>query len=169
MINKYNMTVHILFWSIAAILVLIAVMTIFTWDDQSGSAATEIVKEAIVEKEPVYIVEVKEIKEETEWFYFVATGYSANDPAQGTNNITATGKEIQTGMIAVDKKVIPLGTKVEIKDLGNFVAEDTGGKIRGNRIDIYFKTKEEAKNFGRQVIWLRVLDDNIELAELLRD
>ena len=167
MINRYNMTVHILFWSMAAILVLIAVMTVFTWDDQIDPAIVE--AEAIVEKEPVYIIQVKEVKEDTEWFYFIATGYSANDPAQGTNNITATGKEIKTGMIAVDKKIIPLGTKVEIKDFGVFTAEDTGEKIRGNRIDIYFETKEEAKNFGRKVIWVRILDNNIELAELLTD
>ena len=164
MINRYNMTVHILFWSMAAILILIAAMTVFIWDDKIDPAIVE--ADVIVEKEPVYIIQVKE---ETEWFYFIATGYSANDPAQGTNNITATGKEIKTEMIAVDKKIIPLGTKVEIKDIGIFTAEDTGGKIKGNRIDIYFETKEEAKNFGRKVIWVRVLDNNIELAELLAD
>ncbi|MCD4669273.1 MAG: 3D domain-containing protein [Actinomycetia bacterium] len=169
MINKYNMTIHILFWSLTAILALIAVMVVL---NQSGQIESFIVKtetEVVVEKEPVYITQVKEIKEETEWFYFIATGYSANDPAQGTNNITATGKEIETGMIAVDTKIIPLGTEVEIKDLGIFTAEDTGGKIRGNRIDIYFETREEAKNFGRQIIWVRILNNNIELAGLLSD
>lgn len=169
MINKYNMTIHILFWSLTAILALIAVMMVL---NQSGQIESFIVKtetEVVVEKEPVYITQVKEIKEETEWFYFIATGYSANDPAQGTNNITATGKEIKTGMIAVDTKIIPLGTEVEIKNLGIFTAEDTGGKIRGNRIDIYFETREEAKNFGRQIIWVRILNNNIELAGLLSD
>jgi len=142
-------------------------MTVFKWDDQIDPAIVK--AEAVVEKEPVYIIQVKEVKEEIEWFYFIATGYSANDPAQGTNNITATGKEIKTGMIAVDTKIIPFGTEIEIKDFGIFTAEDTGGKIKGNRIDIYFETKEEAKNFGRKVIWVRVLDNNIELAGLLAD
>ena len=83
---------------------------------------------------------------------------------------TLLRKEIQKGMIAVDPKIIPLGAKVEIKDLGTFIAEDTGSKIKGNRIDIYFETKEEARKFGRQVIWVRILDNNnIELAELLYD
>jgi len=169
MINKYNVTIHILFWSIVAILVLITALIVLTQNGEIDSFIVKTGTEIVIEKEPVYITQVKEIKEETEWFYFIATGYSANDPAQGTNSITATGKEIKTGMIAVDKKIIPLGTKIEIKDFGIFVAEDTGGKIKGNRIDIYFETKEEAKNFGRKVIWVRVLDNNIELAELLAD
>ena len=166
-INKYNMTIHILFWSLTAILILTAVMIVL---NQSGQIESFIVKtETEVVVEPVYITQVKEVKEETEWFYFIATGYSANDPAQGTNNITATGKEIKIGMIAVDTKIIPLGTEVEIKDLGIFTAEDTGGKIKGNRIDIYFETREEAEKFGRKVIWVRILNNNIELAGLLSD
>lgn len=169
MINKYNMTIHILFWSLTAILVLIAVMMVLNQNGQIESFIVKTETEVVVEKEPVYITQVKEVKEETEWFYFIATGYSANDPAQGTSNITATGKEIKTGMIAVDTKIIPLGTEVEIKDLGIFTAEDTGGKIRGNRIDIYFETREEAKKFGRQIIWVRILNSNIELAGLLSD
>jgi 3D (Asp-Asp-Asp) domain-containing protein len=124
--------------------------------------------EVVVKEEPVYITKVKEVVEETEWFYFIATGYSANDPEQGTNNITATGREIKEGMIAVDPRIIPLGTEVEIKDMGIFTAEDTGGWIKGNRIDIYFETKEQARQFGRKVIWLRILDKDIELAELLK-
>ena len=44
---------------------------------------------------------------------------------------------------------------------------DTGSNIKGNRVDIYFKTKKEAQEFGRQVIWIRVLDGGIELAEAL--
>ncbi len=163
------MTIHILFWSLAVILVLIAVMVALNQNGQIESFIVKTETEVVIKEEPVYITQVKEIKEETEWFYFIATGYSANDPAQGTNNITATGKEIKTGMIAVDTKIIPLGTEVEIKDLGIFTAEDTGGKIKGNRIDIYFETKEEAKNFGRRIIWVRILNNNIELAGLLSD
>ena len=70
-------------------------------------------------------------------------------------------------MVAVDPEIIPLGTKLEIKDMGIYTAEDTGGKIKGNRIDIYFKTREEAKSFGRQVVWVRILNSDIRLAELL--
>ncbi len=118
MTNKYNMVINILFWVIISVLIFIAGITVLT---QNGSLDQFFVKtetEIVIKKEPVYITEVKEIEKEIEWFYFVATGYSANDPLQGTNNITATGKEIKKGMIAVDTKIIPLGTKIEIKDMG---------------------------------------------------
>ncbi len=167
MTNKYNVVINILFWVIVSVLIFIAVIAVLT---QNGSLDQFLVKtetEVVIKKEPVYITEVKEIEKEIEWFYFVATGYSANDPQQGTSSITATGKEIKKGMIAVDPKIIPLGTQVEIKDTGVFVAEDTGGKIKGNRIDIYFETKEEARNFGRQVIWVRVMGSSQELVEVL--
>ncbi len=161
------MVINILFWVLVSVLILLTTIIVLSQNGHIDSFLVKTETEIVVEKEPVYITQVKEIEKETEWFYFVATGYSANDPLQGTNNITATGKEIKEGMIAVDRKIIPLGTQIEIKDIGIFVAEDTGGKIKGNRIDIYFETKEEAKEFGRQVIWVRVLGNSIELAEAL--
>jgi len=167
MTNRYNMVINILFWVLISVLLSLAVIIVLSQNDHIDSFLVKTETEIVIEKEPVYITKVKEIEKETEWFYFVATGYSANDPAQGTNNITATGKEIKKGMIAVDSKIIPLGTRIEIKDMGVFVAEDTGGKIKGNRIDIYFETKEEAKKFGRQAIWVRVLGNSIELVEVL--
>lgn len=51
--------------------------------------------------------------------------------------------------IAVDPKVIPYGTKVII-DGCEYIAEDCGGAIKGNRIDVYFDTHEQACNFGVQ-------------------
>jgi 3D (Asp-Asp-Asp) domain-containing protein len=167
MTNKYNMTINILFWVLISVLIFLSVIVVLTQNDRLDSFLVRTETEIVVEKEPIYITEVKEIEKEIEWFYFVATGYSANDPLQGTNNITATGKEIKKGMVAVDPKIIPLGTQVEIKDIGLFIAEDTGGKIKGNRIDIYFETKEEAKDFGRQVIWVRMLGSNLQLVEAL--
>ena len=53
-------------------------------------------------------------------------------------------------MIAADTSVLPFGTKVWIEGLGVFVVEDTGGDIKGNRIDIYMNDLDEAVKFGRQ-------------------
>jgi 3D (Asp-Asp-Asp) domain-containing protein len=65
-----------------------------------------------------------------------------------SDGITATGTKVQANRtIAVDPKVIPLGTKVII-DGQAYIAEDTGGHIKGNRIDIYFPTHQEALNWG---------------------
>jgi len=163
--KKYNIAINILFWTLVAFLLFITVLSLFYKNDKVNSILPGLRGDESSEKEKIVIREVREIME-VEWYYFIASGYSANDPAQGTNNITATGKEIKKGMVAVDPREIPLGTKIEIKDMGIFIAEDTGGKIKGNRIDIYFDTKKEAKEFGRKGIWVKIIDNSYELAYL---
>ena len=65
------------------------------------------------------------------------------------NGITATGTTAKANhTIAVDPKVIPYGSTVYIEGLGTFVAEDCGGAIKGNRIDIFYNTHSEALNSG---------------------
>ena len=80
--------------------------------------------------------------------YVSATAYSAHDPGNG--NRTATGTLVRRGVIAVDPSVIPLGTRVFIPGYGEAVAEDIGGGIHGQRIDVAFDTHAEALMFGRQ-------------------
>ncbi|MHB1274582.1 MAG: 3D domain-containing protein [Candidatus Humimicrobiaceae bacterium] len=162
--RKYNIIINVLFWTLIIAVAFTAVWSYVKYSDNikriiTGNTWNEVAKEKIIIKQEPVIVNKTETKT-IEWYYFVATGYSANDSTQGTNNITATGKEVYEGIIAVDPKIIPLGTEVEIKDLGKFVAEDTGGKIKGNRIDIYFSSKTEAKKFGKQGIWLRMVKDD---------
>lgn len=73
------------------------------------------------------------------------------------DGITASGVKARANhTIAVDKKVIPLGTTVLINGK-QYVAEDTGSAIKGNKIDIYFDSHEEALKFGRQTIEIEVL------------
>jgi 3D (Asp-Asp-Asp) domain-containing protein len=123
----------------------------------------EVREKVIVEKEyiPKYII--KEV-DPYQWNDFIVTGYSANDPQQGTNNITATTFDLdytrvqQLPIIATDPDVIPLYSIVEIQGMGAFISLDTGGAIRGNRIDILFDSKEEALKFGKQKLPIRVLD-----------
>jgi len=167
--KKYNIAINISFWTLVAFLLFITVLSLFYKNDKVNSILPGPKVEESLEKEKIIIKEIMEIEREVEWYYFIASGYSANDPAQGTNNITATGKEIKEGMIAVDPKVIPLGTKIEIKDMGIFIAEDTGGKIKGDRIDIYFELKKEAKEFGRKGVWIKIIDNSYELANLFKD
>lgn len=74
-------------------------------------------------------------------------GKDQSDPAYG---ITATGTTVTAGRtIAVDPSVIPYGTEVVING-HTYIAEDCGGAIKENRIDIYFDSHEEALAFGVQ-------------------
>lgn len=65
--------------------------------------------------------------------------------------LTATGTTLTEGRtIAVDPSVIPLGSRVFIEGYGVFIAEDTGGAIKGNKIDIAVSTHERANELGVQ-------------------
>lgn len=86
-----------------------------------------------------------------------ATGYSNVDDATGGGNITASGTQVGVGTIAVDTNVIPLGTKVYIPQFGRvFTALDTGGAVKGNIIDIFFTSGDEARQWGRRTIEIYV-------------
>ncbi len=79
------------------------------------------------------------------------TAYTAGYGGVGTR--TATGTSVHVGTVAVDKKVIPLGTEMFVVGstgytYGNAVAEDTG--VRGAAVDLYMNTYQECKQFGRQ-------------------
>ena len=71
---------------------------------------------------------------------------------------TATGTKAKYGTLAVDPKVIPYGTKVYIKELDKvFTAEDCGGGIKGNKIDIYMTSQAACRNWGVRTITLQIL------------
>lgn len=79
--------------------------------------------------------------------------------------ITATGTTTKYGTIAVDPSVIPLGSRVFVVaedgtswSYGPGLAEDTGGLIKGNRIDLFFMTGTEATNFGVRTAKIYVLN-----------
>ncbi len=75
-----------------------------------------------------------------------------------TDGITATGTTATAGRtIAVDPSVIPYGTEVIIN--GNtYIAEDCGGAVKGNDVDIFFNTHEEALQFGRRTLTAFILN-----------
>ena len=164
--KKYNTAIHISFWIMVVFLLSIITFSIFS-DNYKIESFLPFLKSAKL-SEKVIVTEIKEVEKKVNWYYFVASGYSANDPVQGTDNMTATGKEAGVGIIAVDPDVIPLGTKVEIKNMGFFTAEDTGGKIKGNRIDICFDSKKEAQEFGKKGVWVQIIDSSykLDLADL---
>ena len=70
------------------------------------------------------------------------------------NGLTATGLVVQPGFVAVDPSVIPLGSTVIIGE-NVYLAADTGGAIKGNRIDIAMETHQEALDYGKHIanVW----------------
>lgn len=107
-----------------------------------------------------------EVKAEQEWQTFEATAYIAMCDT-GCTGITATGVDVRNTtkykgrtVIAVDPKVIPLGTKLVVKLADGTeiagIAADTGGAIKGRRIDLLMESREAALRFGRQDVLIAV-------------
>lgn len=87
-----------------------------------------------------------------------ATGYSTKQANLSTHTATGINLESNPMVIAVDPSVIPLGSMVEIPGYGIFIAGDTGGAIKGNKIDIHFPSVQQANNFGRKTITINILN-----------
>lgn len=85
-----------------------------------------------------------------------ASAYSPQDP--GCSNYTSTGQRLRKGIVAVDPKVIPLGTKMYIPGYGYGVAADIGSAIKGNKIDVAFESRKDALKFGRRNIVIQILE-----------
>ncbi len=83
-----------------------------------------------------------------------ATAYTIE--SAGGSGVTATGINLKKNpgakVIAVDPSVIPLGSKVYVPGYGYAIAGDTGGAIKGNKIDVYVPTNEQAKQWGVRTV-----------------
>lgn len=105
------------------------------------------IEEKEVEPTPIY----KEMQ-------IVATAYCPCAKCCGkTDGITATGVKAKANRtVAADPNILPYGTEI-LCGMGEFVVEDCGGAIKGNRVDFFFDTHEEALKFGRQEfsIWVK--------------
>jgi len=88
-----------------------------------------------------------------------AQTYSAT--AYSLRGRTASGRPASRGLIAADPSVLPLGTRVKVEAgswSGEYLVADTGGAVRGRRIDIWTPTTREALQFGRRDVKLTVLE-----------
>lgn len=141
--------------------------------------AKEIIEEEIVKEAVPHIVEkgTKSILASSRGnirykkaITMVATAYDLSYESTGKRpgdkyyGITASGTKARPGVVAVDPRVIPLGTKLYVEsldgtpDYGFCVAEDTGGAIKGNRIDLFFNTAKEVRQFGRRKVKVYILE-----------
>ena len=86
-----------------------------------------------------------------------ATGYCPCDLCTEQYTLTKTGTvPVQGRTIAVDNNLIPLGSIVII-DGKKYVAEDIGGGIKGNKIDVYFDNHDDVLEYGRKLIEIEVV------------
>jgi len=103
-------------------------------------------------------------------FYYVrkvrmeATAYTAGFSCTGKRpchpwyRITASGREVEHGIVAVDRRVIPLGTRLYVEGYGFAIAADVGGAIRGYKIDLFMENLQDARRFGRRHLYVWILN-----------
>ncbi|MEH7444705.1 ubiquitin-like domain-containing protein [Bacillus sp. JJ1122] len=92
--------------------------------------------------------------------YVSSTAYTAN--CNGCSGYTATGMNLRANpnakVIAVDPRVIPLGTKVYVEGYGYAIAADTGSAIKGFKIDVFFPSKSDAFRWGSKRVKIKILN-----------
>lgn len=92
-------------------------------------------------------------------FKVSATAYTEN--CQGCSGLTATGINLKMNphlkVISVDPKIIPLGSKVSVEGYGTAVAGDTGGAIKGKKIDVFMPSLKQAENWGRKTVTIKII------------
>lgn len=123
---------------------------------QSAVSATAVSSPAVKPTEKPRKRRVKKEKAETK--IFKVTAYCPCHECSGKyGRQTATGRTARAGhTIAVDPDVVPYGTHVKINGV-DYVAEDCGGAVKGNTIDIFFDTHEETERFGVQYLEVEVM------------
>ena len=103
--------------------------------------------------EPAPWVNEAELQPEVAAQTYEATAYSLRGR-------TASGRPVSRGLIAADPRVLPLGTRVRVEAgsfSGEYLVADTGGAVKGRRIDIWTPSTREALQFGRRTVKLTVL------------
>ena len=146
--------IYILFTIVVLVFVII-LMPKRKINDDNSTVTTETLLS--VESKPETLLQVEEtvVQEEPEPEYiietFKLTAYCPCMQCCGkTDGITASGTKATEGRtIAVDPNVIPFGTEVIING-HTYIAEDKGGAIKDNRIDVYFDSHQDALEFGVQ-------------------
>lgn len=102
---------------------------------------------------------VSENAENGKELYVTATAYSHEDSQTG---MTAMGINIKANphmkLIAVDPSVIPLGSRVWVEGYGEAIAGDTGGAIKGHKIDVLMPSAADARNWGRKTVKVVILN-----------
>lgn len=99
-----------------------------------------------------------------EWATFTVTaydnGYSSTGKRPGDKGygITKSGeKTVEGRTVSADPRVLPLGTVIYIENVGERVVTDTGGAIKGRRLDLYFESHKSAMQFGKQKLKVKII------------
>ncbi|MGH4124268.1 MAG: 3D domain-containing protein [Clostridium sp.] len=98
-----------------------------------------------------------DVSNSTNYFSIQSTAYSSDGFTSSGSKTNRDPNGYST--IAVDPRVIPMGSKLYVEGYGYAIAADTGSAIKGNIIDVFFNTEAEARNWGRRTVKIRIIND----------
>jgi N-acetylmuramoyl-L-alanine amidase len=128
--------------------------------DSSNKKASTSTKDSNDKKASTSTKDSNDKEENSKELTVTATAYTAN--CEGCSGTTKTGVNLKENpdkkVIAVDPKVIPLGSTVEVEGYGTAIAADIGGAIKGNKIDVFIPSKSEAIEWGRKKVKVKIID-----------
>lgn len=126
-------------------------------DSEQNAPESKPVNKAVKAENPVKLQSTNSAAKE---ITVTATAYTAS--CEGCSGITATGINLKDNpdkkVISVDPNVIPLGSKVYVEGYGTAVAGDTGGAIKGKKIDVFVPSQEKALEWGRKQVSVKILN-----------
>ncbi|MFT8872201.1 MAG: peptidoglycan-binding protein [Sporolactobacillus sp.] len=127
--------------------------------DAAALTATASAQPAAAPAQPAAPPNVQPAVSTVREFYANSTAYTAH--CNGCSGTTATGINLiqnpDAKVVAVDPSVIPLGTKLYVEGYGYAVAADTGGAIKGQKIDLFFNSNADALQWGRRTVKVQIL------------
>ncbi len=133
---------------------------VFAYDKISKMAITQVYVKGSAEAPKKYLKS----------FSVISTAYSPTfAETDGDPWTTASGLRSGFGVVAVDPKVIPLGTLLYVDGYGYAVAGDTGGAIKGNKIDVFFYSKWDSVKWGVRTVKVYILQGKWKFPEKLND
>ncbi|MBE1554335.1 3D domain-containing protein [Sporosarcina limicola] len=146
-------------------IIIIIALLVSGGHESYATSSTYTGKKATTSKDTIKSVAKAPSKPDTDnvvkEFTVSASAYTAN--CNGCSGITKTGINLKRNpdmkVIAVDPKVIKLGTKVWVEGYGYAIAGDKGGSIKGNEIEVFFSTKAEAYKWGHKSVKIKILED----------
>ena len=136
---------------------------------ENGKEVKRVINEKIIREKQDKVVAVgtkpeayKCIPWKRRWKRNICTSTAYTASCNGCSGITATGlnsMQIQMQrLLLLILDVIPLGSKVYVEGYGYAVAADTGGAIKGYKIDVFFPSKSDAYRWGRKKVKIKILD-----------
>lgn len=154
---------YVIVWTVCVVLLLFTCYTVLTQERSIRTLKRQLeVANTKIRSMRIKVPNIEDIAVKPKMYYeemnMRVTAYCPCEQCCGrySDGITATGNDAYQKGVAVDPSVIPYGSAIDIPGYGAVEADDCGAAIKKNRLDVRFKTHQEALNWGVKYLTVRV-------------